>query len=338
MKATIPYIEQKFEEYNQQMFAGQLPKLPIELSDAKTFLGKCVFKIRKGKDDKKIYYDFKLRINTRIDLPETEIEDTIIHEMIHYFIGYNQLEDASAHGPVFLHMMNTINEKYGRNLSVSHKGTKEQNEQTVDTKPHWHVVAVVKFKDGRYGIKVLPRVQQRIVTYYNKVGSVKEVESVKLYMSNNVYFNRFPNSSALNVQYVDIEEINENIKDSEVLECDGKAVVQPRNEKETRQPHHSKAEKSQWHVIALITLDGERFGVKVLPRVVPSILSYYNGISAFEEVTCIQLFMSDDVFFSQFPNSKALNYHIVDKLEVMGHLENAEKIACDGKSIKRHQK
>lgn len=40
MIATIPYVENKFEEYNQQMFAGQLPKLPIELSDAKTFLGK----------------------------------------------------------------------------------------------------------------------------------------------------------------------------------------------------------------------------------------------------------------------------------------------------------
>ena len=101
MKATIPYIEQKFEEFNQQMFAGQLPKLPIELSDAKTFLGVCAFKTRKGKDGKKICYDFKLRINTRIDLPDEEIEDTIIHEMIHYFIGYNQLEDASAHGPTY---------------------------------------------------------------------------------------------------------------------------------------------------------------------------------------------------------------------------------------------
>ena len=55
MKATIPYIEQKFEESNQQMFAGQLPKLPIELSDAKTFLGVCAFKTRKGKDHKKMY-------------------------------------------------------------------------------------------------------------------------------------------------------------------------------------------------------------------------------------------------------------------------------------------
>lgn len=326
MKATIPYIEQKFEEFNQQMFAGQLPKLPIELSDAKTFLGVCAFKTRKGKDGKKICYDFKLRINTRIDLPEAEIEDTIIHEMIHYFIGYNQLEDASAHGPMFLHMMNSINAKYGRHLSVSYKVTKEQREQAIDAKQHWRVVAVVKFKDGRYGIKVLPRIQQRIVNYYTKVGSSKDVERVELYMSNNVYFNRFPNSSVLNAHYVDIEEINKNIKGAEPL------VFNP------SQPRQSKADRPQWHVIAVITLEDGRCGIKVLPRVLPSILSYYNGVKEFEEVADIQLFMSNDTFFNNFPNSKALNFHLLDRAEVVAHLKNAEKMSCDGTTLKRHQK
>ncbi|MBP5387110.1 MAG: sprT domain-containing protein, partial [Prevotella sp.] len=64
MVPTIPYIERKFEEFNQQMFAGELPKIPIVLSDAKSFLGKCVYKKRMGKDGKIEYYDFKLRINT----------------------------------------------------------------------------------------------------------------------------------------------------------------------------------------------------------------------------------------------------------------------------------
>lgn len=308
------------------MFAGQLPKLPIELSDAKTFLGVCAFKTRKGKDGKKICYDFKLRINTRIDLPEAEIEDTIIHEMIHYFIGYNQLEDASAHGPMFLRMMNSINAKYGRHLSVSYKVTKEQREQAIDAKQHWRVVAVVKFKDGRYGIKVLPRIQQRIVNYYTKVSSSKDVERVELYMSNNVYFNRFPNSSVLNAHYVDIEEINKNIKGAEPL------VFNP------SQPRQSKADRPQWHVIAVITLEDGRCGIKVLPRVLPSILSYYNGVKEFEEVADIQLFMSNNTFFNNFPNSKALNFHLLDRAEVVAHLKNAEKMSCDGTTLKRHQK
>lgn len=285
-----------------------------------------VSKYRKGKDGKEICYDFKLRINTRIDLPEAEIEDTIIHEMIHYFIGYNQLEDASAHGPMFLRMMNSINAKYGRHLSVSYKVTKEQREQAIDAKQHWRVVAVVKFKDGRYGIKVLPRIQQRIVNYYTKVGSSKDVERVELYMSNNVYFNRFPNSSVLNAHYVDIEEINKNIKGAEPL------VFNP------SQPRLSKADRPQWHVIAVITLEDGRCGIKVLPRVLPSILSYYNGVKEFEEVADIQLFMSNDTFFNNFPNSKALNFHLLDRAEVVAHLKNAEKMSCDGTTLKRHQK
>lgn len=108
MEITISYIKHKFEEFNQQMFAGKLPMLPIKLSDAKTFLGVCTYKKRIGKDGKVEKYDFALRVNTRIELSEDEIEDTIIHEMIHYYIGYNQLEDTSAHGAIFQQVMNEV--------------------------------------------------------------------------------------------------------------------------------------------------------------------------------------------------------------------------------------
>ena len=36
--------------------------------------------------------------------------------------------------------------------------------------------------------------------------------------------------------------------------------------------HQGNADKKQWHVIAVVTLDDGRCGVKVLPRVVPSIV------------------------------------------------------------------
>jgi hypothetical protein len=207
------------------MFAGQLPYIPIFLSDAKTFLGKCCFKKRKLENGKMEYFDFSLRINTRLDLPEREVEDTIIHEMIHYFIAYKNLEDATSHGPIFQHIMNSINEKYGRNLSISYKSSDEEKEVLVDKKQHYHVVAVVVFHNGRSGIKVLPRIIQRIVNYYNNISRQKEIAVVRLYMSNDVFFNRFPNSSSLRVHYVDAEVIKEHLKGAEVLECDGKTII-----------------------------------------------------------------------------------------------------------------
>lgn len=229
MKATIPYIERKFEEFNQQMFAGQLPKLPIELSNAKTFLGVCVYKKRRLPNGEIEKYDFRLRINTRIDLSEQEIEYTIIHEMIHYLIGINKMEDTSSHGAVFQGIMNTINEKYGRHLTISHRGTKEQNEQAYDTRKHWHVVAVVNFIDGKTGVKVLPRVLPRILNYYNIVSSNSNVVDVTLYMSNDIYFNRFPKSSALTVRYVDKEDVMGHLKDAEHMRCDGTKVIREKN-------------------------------------------------------------------------------------------------------------
>lgn len=225
MKPTIPYIEQKFEEFNEQMFAGRLPKLPIELSDAKTFIGVCVYKKRKLPNGKFEKYDFKLRINTRIDLSEQEIEDTIIHEMIHYYIDVNQLEDSSSHGHLFRQMMNAINDKFGRHLSVTHKGTQEQREQAIDKTARYHVIAVVKLRNGKCGIKVLPRIVPRILNYYNKVGASKDVLEIELYMSNNIFFNRFPNSSALTVYHLSADEIAENLKGAEKMECDGKSII-----------------------------------------------------------------------------------------------------------------
>lgn len=217
MIATIQYIEKKFDEFNALCFAGTLPKLPIELSDAKTFLGMCVYKKRKNWQGKTICYDFRLRINTRIDLPEDVLEDTIIHEMIHYDILINNKKDSSAHGILFKQIMNNINEKYNRHITISHKGTKEQNEQAFSTKARWHVVAVVTFDDGKIGVKVLPRIISSIQKYYNNVSRARGVVDIKVFMTKDIYFNRFPTSSALNIRFVDVDELNEHLKDAKAF-------------------------------------------------------------------------------------------------------------------------
>lgn len=224
MKATVPYIENKFQEFNLQMFGGKLPHIPVELSDAKTFMGQCVYKRRRKWFGKTELYDFRLRINTRIDLPEQEVEDIIIHEMIHYYIGYNQLKDTSAHGQLFRKIMNEINSKYGRHVTVSHRSTKEQREALLDKRSHYRVIAVVTFHDGRTGIKVLPRISGRILYYYNNVLANREVKDIQLYLTNNIFFNRYPNSSALKVHFLEKESIDKELGELEHLMCDGRLL------------------------------------------------------------------------------------------------------------------
>ena len=179
MTPTIPFIKRKFDEYNKLMFGGKLPDIPIKLSNARSFLGVCSYKKKRvGITGQTVNYDFVLRINTRIDLPQNVVEDTIIHEMIHYYIAYNQLKDTSAHGEIFRSIMQSINSKFGRNLSVSHKPTESQKLQARNGRKTWHVVAVVSFADGRTGVKVLPRIVQRITNYYNNILALKDRKSV----------------------------------------------------------------------------------------------------------------------------------------------------------------
>lgn len=225
MKATIPYVECKFGEFNRQIFGGKLPQIPIELSHAKTFLGQCVCKKRRNLLGRTECYDFRLRINARPDLEERELEDVIIHEMIHLYIGVHQMEDVTAHGPLFRSMMDDINKRFGRHITISHKSTEASREQMMDTRRRWHVVAVVAFHDGRTGVKVLPRILQRICHYYRNVLNNSEVKNVQLYMSNDAYFNRFPNSSALRVHFVEPATLTEHLAGAEHLECDGKTII-----------------------------------------------------------------------------------------------------------------
>lgn len=218
MKPTIEYIERKFQEFNILMFDGKLPMPPIQLSKAKTFVGQCAAKRRRTLFHGTKLFDFRLKFSICFDLPEQEWEDTIIHEMIHYYIGVNELKDTSAHGKLFRQLMGSINERFNRNLTISHRSTPEQKEQLYSTKRVWHVIALVYFADGRKGLKVLPRIRQRIQTYRTMMLRDKQFNKIELFMSDDPYFNRFPNSSAFNVVLAKEEEFMPHIQQAEPLE------------------------------------------------------------------------------------------------------------------------
>lgn len=67
-------------------------------------------------------------------------------------------------GKLFRSIMESINTKFGRHLTISHKCTAEQREQAVDKRKKLHAIAFVRFHDGKCGVKVLPRMAK-----HNKV-------------------------------------------------------------------------------------------------------------------------------------------------------------------------
>lgn len=198
MIATLPFLQSRFETFNATCFDASLPAVPLKLSRAVRSLGACTYKKRRKCFGGIEYADFCIRISTRFDLPENELEDILLHEMIHYEILVNQRKDTSAHGRLFRSRMNELNERYGRHITVSHRCTPQEQERMAG-KPVLRLVARVRMKDGRVGIKVLPRIAQRMEAYRRGLLRSGEVEAVDFFWSDDPYFSRFPKSSALNV-------------------------------------------------------------------------------------------------------------------------------------------
>ena len=201
MIASKAFLEERFTTFNELCFGGALPPVPIRLGRAVRSLGTCTYKKRQRLLRPPEYYGFTIRISTRFDLPENELEDILLHEMIHYEILVNQWQDSSAHGRLFRARMKDINERFGRHITISHRSASLRQAMIVDEKPVWRVVALVRLKDGREGIKVLPRIVQRLNTYRRGLMRSGDVASIDFYLTADPYFSRFPKSSALNIYF-----------------------------------------------------------------------------------------------------------------------------------------
>lgn len=197
MKATIEYIQKRFDEYNRQFFGGQLPPLPVKLSHAKGFLGKVTFvRKRQGWFGGYRNEDFVLRINVRIDLPEELVQDTILHEMIHYSIAVRQLRDTSTHGRLFRAEMARINAS-GRHITISHRLSEEEKLQAIVKKER--AVAFVTFEDGKRGVKVVPKQVRHIQAWDKKVRRYFPIRSIEWYLTDDDLFARYPSSMAMRI-------------------------------------------------------------------------------------------------------------------------------------------
>ena len=206
MKPTVEYIQTHFDAYNRQFFGGQLPTLPIKLSHAKGFLGKVTFvRKRQGLFGGYRNEDFVLRINVRIDLPEEVVQDTILHEMIHYYIAVNQLRDTSTHGRLFRAEMARINEQGHRHITISHRLNEEQRAQARIHKVR--AVAIVHFSDGKTGVKVVPK-QEKHIRYWHRMAQRRfSIDSIEWHMTDDPYFAQFPSSIAMKIFLVKPEEL-----------------------------------------------------------------------------------------------------------------------------------
>ena len=223
MRATVEYIIKIFKEFNDLCFDGKLPLLTVEECHSRSFMG--VFNYRKYVDQygTEIPYEMKLRISTVYDMEEETVKDTILHEMIHYYITYYRIKDTSSHGEVFLRIMNTINQKYNRHITV--KLDKEKEVESTDQEKKDHFICVCE-----YGLDLVfvQCARTRILQIHNELAGDSMIKKMSWYFTENPFFNRFPNSSKARLLKINRMELIDNLKGATELECDGHTLRQKR--------------------------------------------------------------------------------------------------------------
>ena len=224
-KLTIPYIRDRFEHFNRLCFDGQLVTPPIRLGRSRRVLGCVNYKQRKGKDGKLETFDYVLRISTCFHLKARDMDDVILHEMIHYYILLNGIRDTSKHGQVFRRMMDEINQKYGRHITISHRST---SEELPEESAHPAMICLTQMKNGDTGITLCART--RIFHIYRELPLRFDIERMTWYYVEDPYFRRYPRSIKAKVYRVDMNELKPYLANAVEMECDGRRMKPKKRE------------------------------------------------------------------------------------------------------------
>lgn len=192
-------MEEWFKRFDQEYFGGKLPLPELGLTRAKTRLGQLAFK-RSTRWGRTKIYDFKLSMSTYYDMTDKQAKSVLLHEMIHYIIGYTGLKDTAPHGVVFRGMMDNLNRKHGWDIRVmtSTKGWKVSEKVEARKKaagPQTYLILAVELKDGKHFLsRVSPRFARSLE---RQLLTAKEVSSYSWYTTQESYFEDFPQVRSL---------------------------------------------------------------------------------------------------------------------------------------------
>lgn len=218
MIPDLQFVKESFTRFNRIVFDNELPEPRLVLTKARTFRGKmaCSWKTTFGHRHN---FDFEIRISVSFDLPASEWEDVVIHEMIHYYLAYKHISDSSAHGPVFRKMMADINRRHGRHIVVSSRST---DEEAADARIRAHYLCLAKLSDGR--LAVAPVAKTRIFELWDAMPRIPGVVSTSWVGAVDPWFNRFPRVLSPKLYLSTKEELALHLKGGVRLEKAGNMV------------------------------------------------------------------------------------------------------------------
>ncbi len=197
MICSLKYLREKYEEFNKLCFGGRLPVPVMRIGNAGKALGSVRYEPFRTPAGRICCRNIKLTISARYDLPQQELDDTILHEMIHLYLIYNNVEDDATHGHAFRRIMNDLNRRFSRHITVSAKGELRQSDNAASQ----NVILITEMKNGLFGIS--RPAMTRIFHINREISEWKEVKKMTWYNSSNPFFNKFPRCLKAKIYRID---------------------------------------------------------------------------------------------------------------------------------------
>lgn len=197
MIVTRDFLYAVFDKYNKLCFGDTLKRPIIVVSNAKRQLG--LFMPRKPIP--------VIKVSNFYDRPEIEYINTLVHEMIHYYIYDKGLKDSSSHGVIFKRLMNEINQQVGLSMSVRTKTDEWQAAKIVNKMRN---VLFVEMRNGKHFITVVsPSAAKQVEQTLFKLSL--QVKSRRWFTTNDPYFSNFPTVRTLRGRPVTAEEYHDKL-------------------------------------------------------------------------------------------------------------------------------
>jgi hypothetical protein len=192
----------KFNKYNDLIFSSKLPIPRLKWSRGKTRLGQMACK-RKRSWGRTTFYDYTISVSRYYNLTEEQIDDVLIHEMIHYFIAYTGLKDTSAHGVIFRGMMDKINRTFNRHITISVRTRNLHLQSRTTQQAKDYLILALETKDGKYFLSsVNPSAAGKLAI---SLARAREIAHYAWYQSQDEYFRSMPRVRSLRGRQVSAE-------------------------------------------------------------------------------------------------------------------------------------